>query len=32
MMALLVPAFFKKQIQKWLDQFKAFAEKAEKPK
>lgn len=27
MMALHMPGMFKKQTQKWLDQFKAFAEK-----
>jgi hypothetical protein len=27
MMALFTPGLFKKQTQKWLDQFKAFAEK-----
>ena len=27
LMALLMPGIFKKQVQKWLDQFKAFAEK-----
>jgi len=27
MMALLLPGVFKKQTQKWLDQFKVFAEK-----
>lgn len=26
-MALLMPGIFKKQVQKWLDQFKVFAEK-----
>jgi len=31
LMALLMPAVFKKQVQKWLNQFKAFAEKADKP-
>ena len=29
MMAFLFPGMFKKQVQKWLDQFKAFAEKAD---
>ncbi len=28
LMALLMPGMFKKQNQKWMDQFKAFAEKA----
>ncbi len=28
MMAFLMPGMFKKQTQKWLDQFKSFAEKA----
>ena len=28
LMAFLMPGIFKKQTQKWLDQFKAFAEKA----
>ena len=27
MMAFLIPGMFKKQTQKWMDQFKAFAEK-----
>ena len=27
-MALLMPGIFKKQTQKWMDQFKAFAEKS----
>ena len=28
MMAFLMPGMFKKQVQKWMDQFKAFAEKS----
>lgn len=29
LMAFLMPGLFRKQTQKWLDQFKAFAEKSE---
>ena len=32
MMAMLMPGIFKKQVQKWLDQFKVFAEKELQPK